>query len=45
MYSEIDSEEYREQFESGDSGDYQFIDVREPDEYSAGHISGTTNIP
>ena len=45
MYSEINSEEYREQFESGDSGDYQFIDVREIDEYEAGHIPGTKNIP
>lgn len=45
MYSEIDSEEYREQFESGDSGEYQLIDVREPDEFAAGHIPGTTNIP
>ncbi len=45
MYSEIDSEEYREQFENGSSGDYQLIDVREVDEYEAGHIPGTKNIP
>jgi rhodanese-related sulfurtransferase len=45
MYSEINSEEYREQFESGESGDYQLLDVREIDEYAAGHIPGTKNIP
>ena len=45
MYHEINSEEYREQFASGKSGDYQFIDVREVDEYAAGHIPGTQNIP
>lgn len=45
MYSEINSEEYREQFENGSSGEYQLIDVREIDEYEAGHIPGTKNIP
>lgn len=45
MYSDISSEEYLAQFESGDSGDYQFIDVREEEEYAAAHIPGVTNIP
>ena len=45
MYSEINSEEYQEQFESGNAGDYQLIDVRETDEFAAGHIPGTKNIP
>ncbi len=45
MYTDINSEEYQEQFQSGDKGDYQFIDVREIDEYADGRIAGTTNIP
>ena len=45
MYTDINSEEYREQFASEDSGAYQLIDVREEDEYAAGHIPGTLNIP
>ena len=45
MYTDINSEEYREQFASGDKGAYQLIDVREEDEYAAGHIPGTINIP
>jgi len=28
-----------------DSGDYMFIDVREPDEFKMGHIPGAVNIP
>jgi len=45
MYTDISSEEYQEQFQSGDKGEYQFIDVREVDEYEDGHVAGTTNIP
>lgn len=45
MYTDISSEDYQDQFQSGDKGDYQFIDVREIDEYEEGHIAGTTNIP
>lgn len=45
MYNEIDIEEYKAQFESGDQGDYQLIDVREVDEFTAGHVPGTINIP
>ena len=45
MYTDINSEEYREQFASEDSGAYQLIDVRDEDEYAAGHIPGTINIP
>ncbi len=45
MYTDIDSEEYRQQFASGDSGAFQFIDVREEEEYTAAHIPGAINIP
>ena len=45
MYADISTEEYREQFASGRNGAYQFIDVREDEEYAEGHIPGTINIP
>ena len=45
MYTDISSEEYREQFASGASGDYQFIDVRGEDEHAEAHIPGAVNIP
>jgi len=45
MFTDITSEEYQEQFQSGEQGEYQFIDVREVEEYEDGHIAGTTNIP
>ena len=45
MYTDIDSEVYREQFVGGDNGEYQLIDVREEEEYAAAHIPGTINIP
>lgn len=45
MYTDITSEEFQEQFQSGDKGEYQFIDVRELEEYEEAHIAGTTLIP
>jgi len=42
MYTDISSEDYREQFASGD---HQFIDVREEEEHAEVHIPGTINIP
>jgi rhodanese-related sulfurtransferase len=45
MYSDISSEDFREQFVSGESGEYQFIDVREEEEHAEAHIPGATNIP
>ena len=45
MYSDISSEDFREQFVSGESGEYQFIDVREEEEHAETHIPGATNIP
>lgn len=45
MYNDLSIETYQSQFESGDSGAYQFVDVREEDEYADGHIPGAINIP
>ena len=45
MYTDINSEDYREQFASGEGGEYQFIDVREDEEHAEAHIPGTINIP
>lgn len=42
MYSDINSEEYRDQFAAGA---HQFIDVREEEEHAEGHIPGAVNIP
>lgn len=45
MYTDISSEEFKEQFLSGNNGEFQFIDVREVEEYEEAHIPGTTLIP
>ena len=45
MYTDIDSEAYREQFGNRAGGEHQLIDVREGDEYAAAHIPGAINIP
>ncbi|MDE2634799.1 MAG: rhodanese-like domain-containing protein [Chloroflexota bacterium] len=45
MYADISSEDYREQFASGESVEYQFIDVREEEEHAEVHIPGAVNIP
>ena len=45
MYSDINSDDYREQFLDGDFGEYQFIDVREEEEHAEVHIPGAVNIP
>lgn len=45
MYTDLDSDAYREQFASGKGGDYQLIDVREDDEYAEAHLPGAVNIP
>jgi len=38
-------EEFRRYREENKEGDYLLVDVREPDEYVRGHISGATLIP
>lgn len=45
MYTDISSEDYRQRFASGDHGEFQFIDVREANEYAEAHIPGAINIP
>ena len=45
MYTDLTTADYQSQFASGDSGDYQLIDVREDDEYAAGRLPGAINIP
>ncbi len=45
MYTDISSEDYRQQFASGAGGEYQFIDVREAEEHAEVHIPGAINIP
>ena len=45
MYSDISSDDYRQRFANGEGGAYQFIDVREPEEYAKAHIPGAINIP
>ncbi|MDE2820570.1 MAG: rhodanese-like domain-containing protein [Chloroflexota bacterium] len=45
MYTDIDSEAYREQFGNRDNDKHQLIDVREEEEYAAAHIPGALNIP
>ncbi len=45
MVIDISNEDYREQFASDASGDYQLIDVREAEEYAAAHLPGAVNIP
>lgn len=45
MITDISSENFRDQFASGASGEYTFIDVREEDEHAEVHIPRTINIP
>jgi len=45
MYTDLNSEDFRQQFASGESGEYQFVDVREEEEHAEVHIPGAINIP
>ena len=45
MFTDLSTEEFRQQFASGAGGEYQFIDVREEDAHAEGHIPGAMNIP
>jgi UDP-N-acetylglucosamine 2-epimerase (non-hydrolysing) len=42
---EITQEAARALLEAGDRGDWHFVDVREPDEYAAGHLPGAKSSP
>ncbi len=43
MYNTLTIDEYKETFEAADT--HQLIDVREVDEYEAGHLPDAVNIP
>ena len=45
MFIDLSTEDFCQQFASGAGGEFQFIDVREEEEYAAGHIPGAINIP
>jgi len=45
MLEDLSSEDYQEQFASGEGGEYQLIDVREEEEHATAHIPGAINIP
>ncbi len=45
MVTDIGIDEFRQKFLGGTMGAFQFIDVREVDEYADGHIPGASNIP
>ena len=45
VVDEIEAEEARRLLEAPDRDGWHFVDVREPDEYAAGHIPGARNIP
>lgn len=42
---EITIEEYKTDYVDNDSAEYALIDVREVDEYAAGHLPGAINVP
>lgn len=44
-FSEITSEDLRRKREQQVEGDYALVDVRQPEEYKAGHIPGATLLP
>lgn len=44
-FQEIDIAAYRRQFADDDRTPYLLLDVREVDEYQAGHLPGAINIP
>ena len=41
----VDSDQAKEMLAKTDTGDMTILDVRQPSEYNAGHISGATLIP
>jgi rhodanese-related sulfurtransferase len=43
MVDEVTPEELHDRLESGDSP--QIIDIRDPDDFAAGHIPGAINVP
>ena len=45
MYEQITIEEFQNNFVNNADADFVLIDVREEDEYAAGHLPGAINIP
>ena len=45
MYEQISIDEFQEQFANKGDTDFVLLDVREEDEFVAGHIPGAVNLP
>ena len=45
MYEQITIEEFQNDFVNNVDADFVLVDVREEDEFAAGHLPGAVNIP
>jgi rhodanese-related sulfurtransferase len=45
MYERITIDNYQEEFVNNADADFVLIDVREEDEFAAGHLPGAVNLP
>jgi rhodanese-related sulfurtransferase len=45
MYEQLSIENFQEQFVNNADADFVLIDVREVDEFTAGHLPGALNLP
>jgi rhodanese-related sulfurtransferase len=45
MYEQITIEEFQNDFVNNADADFVLVDVREEDEFAAGHLPGAVNIP
>lgn len=45
MYTQLSIEDYQEQFANNADADYVLIDVREEEEFEAGHLPGAILLP
>jgi rhodanese-related sulfurtransferase len=45
MYEQITIEEFQNNFVNNADADFVLVDVREEDEFAAGHLPGAVNIP
>ena len=44
-FAHINADELSDYFKQHQEKEYQLVDVRQPDEYSQGHIAGATLLP
>ncbi len=44
-FTHINADELSDYFKQHQEKEYQLVDVRQPDEYSQGHIAGATLLP